>query len=275
VSRLQAVNTQENCRVDSRKAGDRVREYSNSAAMPQRPTAEPLVQAALELSAQVEVLQFGPPVVCIYNPLKYAWRPHQEYLRRFGKSLKRVIFLGMNPGPFGMVQTGIPFGEVSAVRDWLGIKAPVEQPPSLHPKRPILGFDCPRSEVSGQRLWKLIADRFGTAEAFFGEHFVVNYCPLAFVEKSGCNRTPDKLPATERGPLFSACDEHLRRVLEVLRPEWVVGIGAFGAARAQLVCESLRVKVCQVLHPSPASPAANRNWAGMTTARLVSAGIWK
>jgi single-strand selective monofunctional uracil DNA glycosylase len=207
--------------------------------------------------------------------LTYAWRAHEEYLRRFGTGPKRVIFLGMNPGPFGMAQTGVPFGEVRAVRDWMGIQAPVECPSSQHPKRPILGFNCPRSEVSGQRLWKLFAARFGTAEAFFRNHFVVNYCPLAFVEQSGANRTPDKLPASEKQPLFGICDAHFERVIEVLRPEWVVGIGAFGAERAYAACKPMGVKVRQVLHPSPASPAANRDWAKMATTELVRAGIWE
>ncbi len=242
--------------------------------MPTQNRVEPLVQAARSLSSQVGVLKFGAPVASVYNPLQYAWRSHEEYLRRFGKPPKRVIFLGMNPGPFGMVQTGIPFGEIKAVRDWIGIQAPIEKPASCHPKRPILGFACPRSEVSGQRLWKLFADRFGTAESFFQDHFVVNYCPLAFVEQSGCNRTPDKLPASERQPLFGACDDHLRRNVELLDPEWVVGIGAFGAKRAEAVCVPLGVQVCQILHPSPASPAANRDWAACTTAELIKAGIW-
>lgn len=243
--------------------------------MAKRGTAEALVQAARELSARVEALKFSPPVVCVYNPLSYARRPHEEYLRRFGIGPKRIIFLGMNPGPFGMAQTGIPFGEVRAVRDWIGIKAPVEQPASCHPKRPILGFDCPRSEISGQRLWKLFADRFATAEAFFTDHFVVNYCPLAFVEESGSNRTPDKLPVHERMALFSVCDAHLTRVVEILRPDRVIGVGAFGAERARIVCQPLGSRVGQILHPSPASPAANRDWGATATAELVRLGIWK
>src|SRR5262249_29303829 len=116
--------------------------------MTRRDTSKELVEAARKLSAQVDDLNFGPPVVCVYRPLKYAWGPHQEYLRRFGRGPKRVVFLGMNPGPFGMAQTGIPFGEVRAVRDWLGITAHVEQPACHHPKRPIRGFDCARSEIS-------------------------------------------------------------------------------------------------------------------------------
>ena len=194
--------------------------------------SEELVQAARELSKEVALLRFGPPVDCVYNPLTYAWKAHEEYLRRYGSGLKRVIFLGMNPGPFGMVQTGIPFGEVRAVRDWLGIQAVVTTPLEEHPKRRILGFNCPRSEISGLRLWQLFADRFGTARAFFKDHFVVNYCPLAFVERGGANRTPNKLSAAAAAPLFVACDKHLRRVLEILNPEWIIGVGTFAALRA-------------------------------------------
>jgi single-strand selective monofunctional uracil DNA glycosylase len=243
--------------------------------VPAPSTTERLVQAARALSDRVETLRFSPPVVCVYNPLRYAWQAHEQYLRRFATGPKRVLFLGMNPGPFGMTQTGIPFGEVRAVRDWIGVKAPIAPPSRQHPKRPILGFDCARSEISGQRLWKLFAARFRTPEAFFADHFVVNYCPLAFVEESGCNRTPDKLPMSERTPLFAACDAHLTCVLEALTPSWVVGIGNFSAVRAKHACQPLGIQVGQILHPSPASPAANRNWEKTVVSELVRLGIWR
>jgi single-strand selective monofunctional uracil DNA glycosylase len=181
----------------------------------------------------------------------------------------------MNPGPFGMVQTGIPFGEIAAVRDWMKISASIGQPKTFHPKRPILGFDCPRSEVSGQRVWKLFAERFGPAKNFFKGHFVVNYCPLAFCGESGANLTPDKLPASEKDVLFAACDQHFQQVVEILEPEWVIGVGAFAKTRAEIACEKLGVKVGQILHPSPASPAANRGWAAAATKQLVDLKIWE
>ena len=147
---------------------------------PTPPTARELVRAAKSLSVAVEHLKFKTPVTHVYNPLDYAWGAHEIYLRRCGRARKRVLFLGMNPGPFGMAQTGVPFGEVNAVRDWLRIEAPIGKPPREHPKRPVEGFACARSEVSGRRLWSLFAERFGRAEDFFADHFVVNYCPLAF-----------------------------------------------------------------------------------------------
>jgi single-strand selective monofunctional uracil DNA glycosylase len=172
-----------------------------------------------------------------------------------------------------MVQTGIPFGEVAAVRDWLRIEAPIARPLKEHPKRPITGFDCRRSEVSGLRLWGLFAQRFGTPEIFFAEHFVINYCPLAFVEASGRNRTPDKLPAGEKNTLFAACDKHLREVVETLRPEFLVAIGEFAWQRAQAVFPA-GPKLGRILHPSPASPAANRDWAAVATRQLCELGVW-
>jgi single-strand selective monofunctional uracil DNA glycosylase len=173
-----------------------------------------------------------------------------------------------------MTQTGVPFGEVAAVRDWLGIRAEIKKPPKQHPKRPILGFDCQRSEVSGRRLWGLFAERFGSPEMFFADHFVANYCPLVFCEESGCNRTPDKLPQPECRRLFAVCDKHLREVAHVLDPEWVIGVGGFAADRARDVLSPLGIRVGQILHPSPASPAANRGWSKIVTAQLVQTGVW-
>lgn len=235
-----------------------------------------LIAAARELSAQADRLTFAAPVTHIYNPLDYAWPAHELYLRKFGEGRKRVIFLGMNPGPFGMAQTGVPFGEVTAVRDWLGVFATVKRPRPEHPKRPVLGFDCSRSEVSGRRLWKLFAERFGTAEAFFKEHFVANYCPLAFLSETGSNVTPDKLLKFERERLEAVCDAHLRRVVEILQPEWILGIGAFARQRGEKAAEGTKVRVGQILHPSPASPKANRqDWGKTATEELEALGVWK
>ncbi|HEY3853811.1 MAG TPA: uracil-DNA glycosylase family protein [Verrucomicrobiae bacterium] len=234
-----------------------------------------LIEAARKLSSQVDKLRFGAPVTHIYNPLTYAWTPHETYLRKFGSSAKEVIFLGMNPGPFGMAQTGVPFGEIAAVRDWMKIQTAVGRPNPEHPKRPVEGFACTRAEISGKRLWGLFAQRFGAAEIFFANHFVVNYCPLVFMLESGKNSTPDKLPVAEREQLAKVCDAHLRRVFEILQPKWVVGVGDFAARRAENVSAGLPIQIGQILHPSPASPLANRDWPGRATSQLQALGIWK
>ena len=238
------------------------------------PAGEALVQAARRLAQATQRLRFSDPVAFTYNPLIYAWEPHEIYLRRFGRSPKRVMFLGMNPGPFGMAQTGVPFGEVAAVRRWLGIEAPVGKPAVEHPRRLVTGFGCRRSEVSGRRLWGLFEQRFGPAERFFEEHLVVNYCPLAFLESSGRNRTPDKLPPDEQAALFAACDAHLRQLVKTLRPAWLVGIGDFAARRIAQIFPAGEIATARILHPSPANPAANRDWAATATRQLVDLGIW-
>jgi single-strand selective monofunctional uracil DNA glycosylase len=234
--------------------------------------AERLLAATWKLRREVAPLRFGAPVTHVYNPLDYARAPHRSYIEAYGASRKRVVFLGMNPGPFGMMQTGVPFGSVESVRDWLKIEERVARPAREHEKRPVLGFACPRNEVSGARLWGAIARAYGEPGRFFANHYVANYCPLAFLEASGRNRTPDKLPAAEREPLFEACDRHLRRLVRVLEPEWVVGIGTFAEARAR---EALGagVRIDRVLHPSPANPRAQRDWAGEARGQLAALGI--
>ena len=237
-------------------------------------TALELITAARELSAAVDHLGFTAPVTHHYNPLAYAWAAHEIYLRRYVTGPRKVIFIGMNPGPFGMVQCGVPFGEISAVRDWLGIEATVKQPLVINPKRLIEGFACTRSEVSGKRLWGLFAERFGTAEAFFVEHFVANYCPLAFFDNAR-NLTPDKLSAAETAPLYAACDEHLRQIVAALEAHWVIGIGVFAEARAAQALAGTGVRIGRILHPSPASPPANRGWAQAASAQLKALGVWR
>jgi single-strand selective monofunctional uracil DNA glycosylase len=234
----------------------------------------PLVRISRELAREVDALSFSEPVAYVYNPLDYARRPHEAYLERFGRGPKEVLLLGMNPGPFGMAQTGVPFGEVAAVRDYLGIEARVAAVRDTHPKRPVEGLACKRSEISGARFWGWARQRCPDPAAFFARFFVVNYCPLAFVEQSGRNRTPDKLPVEEREPLYAACDRALARVVEVLSPRWVVGVGVFGEARARAaVGEGAGVRFGAILHPSPANPRANRGWATAAEADLRRLGI--
>lgn len=234
-----------------------------------------LITAAETLSRTLAPLQFSAPVSYVYNPLDYAAAAHATYLRRFANSKKRIVFLGMNPGPFGMTQTGVPFGEIPSVRDWMGIREPIGKPAQEHPKRPVLGFDCPQSEVSGRRLWGLFAEKFGAPENFFADHFVANYCPLVFMSATGANLTPDKLNTGEMAPVHTACLEHLKTILTVLQPQWLIGVGGFAEGRALLLQDQFpKLKIGRILHPSPASPAANKDWSGNVTRKMQELGLW-
>lgn len=212
-------------------------------------------------------MRFGPPVAYVYDPLAYAWEPHRHYLERYGTQRHRILFLGMNPGPWGMAQTGVPFGDVRMVRDWLGVTGRVTRPQHEHPKKPVEGFACRRREVSGMRLWGWAEAKFATAKRFFEHCLVLNYCPLCFLEAGGRNRTPDKLARHEREPLFLRCDRALRASAVLLEPTHVLGIGRFAVQRAKRALEGLGTPIGYVPHPSPANPAANAGW----TARLDEA----
>jgi single-strand selective monofunctional uracil DNA glycosylase len=235
--------------------------------------APQLVAIAERLRKDVAKLQFAAPITHVYNPLDYARAPHREYLERYGRGRHEVVLVGMNPGPFGMAQTGVPFGDAGMVRDWLKIDAPVRRPRAEHPKRPVLGMQCPRGEVSGQRLWGWARERFGTPEKFFARFFVLNYCPLCFMERSGRNFTPDKLPPAERAALFAVCDRALRAAVETLHARYVIGIGRFAEQRIVSAVAGLNVITGHVPHPSPASPQANRGWAAQMDGALRDLGI--
>jgi single-strand selective monofunctional uracil DNA glycosylase len=218
-------------------------------------------------------LRFGAPVTHVYNPLEYARKPYLQYCRRYGLPDKEIVLIGMNPGPWGMAQTGIPFGEIKAVKEWMSIDAPVGQPATVHPKRPVTGFECPRSEVSGKRLWGWAQATFKTPEKFFSRFFVANYCPLQFIESSGRNRTPNQLAKDEKTGLLTACDRALDRTIEYLKPRYVIGVGKFAVDRARAAISNPAITIGSITHPSPANPRANRGWAPRVEKELRELGI--
>ncbi len=235
-----------------------------------------ILAAARELSHEVGQLSFSAPVAYTYNPLDYAWAGHEAYVRRFGGGKKEVLFLGMNPGPFGMAQTGVPFGEIAAVTLWMGIQAAVGSPAATHPKRPVQGFSCPRSEVSGRRLWGLFEDMYGTAEHFFEQAYVANYCPLIWMSETGANITPDKLPREQVAAVDAACQRHLVRLLEITQPRLLVGVGGYALRQLELAAAALPpqqregMQLGTILHPSPASPVANKFWPQRPREQLLA-----
>lgn len=262
----QTADSRAACRTGDEGAGS----YTPTVAETSASSA--LAGVAARLAGQVGRLRFGGAVTHVYNPLEYAGEPHRSYLERYARPGIEALLVGMNPGPYGMVQTGVPFGDVAMVRDWLRIEAPVGKPGREHPRRPIAGFQCQRSEVSGTRLWGWARRRFGTPEAFFRRFFVWNYCPLCFMSADGRNLTPDKLPAAAAAPLFAACDRALREAVDLLKPKLVIGVGGFAERQARRALGGA-VPVGGILHPSPASPAANQGWAEQAEAGLRRCGV--
>lgn len=242
--------------------------------VPAEPS-ELFLQAELDLNARLRTLTFGEPVCYLYNPLEYAWETHRCYVKTYCQPGQSVLFLGMNPGPFGMAQTGVPFGEVNAVRDWLKITGEVGHPPNEHPKRRILGLACKQSEVSGARFWGFFRKQCGEPQTFFRHCFVHNLCPLIFMNATGKNLTPPELCAAERDALLRHCDSTLCQVVKALGISMVIGIGKVAEQRARkaLTEAEIQVRVEGILHPSPRSPQANKGWEAVAKARLEELGV--
>lgn len=225
------------------------------------------------LGQECEALDFEPPVAYVYNPLIYAWAPYAEYLRRYARPGVAAVLVGMNPGPFGMLQTGVPFGDVGMVRDWLGIEGAVEAPPRQHPKRIVQGFALRRGEVSGRRVWGWARERFVSPQQFAEKFFVTNYCPLGFFNESGANVTPDAIRGAPRDALYAVCDQAMGKALRLLRPQVAIGIGRFAEQRLQQICKPLGIAVGGVTHPSPANPRSHGGWTPHMDAAAAEFGI--
>ena len=228
-------------------------------------TTERMIEASSTLRDDVEFfadsLVKEGSVDVVYNPLAYAWEPHRAYLESATGGGAKTLLLGMNPGPHGMGQMGIPFAATSVVRDLLKITdLEVGQPRNPHPKRPVSGLDWPKEEVSGTRLWGLLADEYGDAESIFKSVFLLNHCPLMlFSGDRATNITPDKIAGPTTRKLLERCDQHLREVVEIMQIERVIGVGRYSEKRAAKALSSTDIGVTTCWHPSPASPLANRN----------------
>ncbi|XP_046881041.1 single-strand-selective monofunctional uracil-DNA glycosylase 1 [Hypomesus transpacificus] len=237
--------------------------------------ASRFLQVELELNAHLRRLSFSDPVRYIYNPLEYAWDTHRCYVEKYCGGGQSVLFLGMNPGPFGMAQTGVPFGEVNSVRDWLKITGKVGHPPDEHPKRQITGLSCTQREVSGARFWGFFRKLCREPAVFFRHCFVHNLCPLIFMSASGKNLTPPELSVGERDTLLALCDTALSQAVEVLGISMVIGVGRVAEQRARraLSAAGMQVRVEGVMHPSPRNPLANKGWEAVAQAKLAELGV--
>ena len=236
---------------------------------------ERLINAARQLSVvcdkSIKIIESKTIVAHATNPLDYAWHHHQQYLTKWGGMGAKTLMLGMNPGPWGMAQTGIPFGSTGIAKNQLEIEPhKLETPKNAHPKRPIMGLELERQEISGQRLWNLLFEIYGTTKGVFSNVFVVNHCPLLLLGETGKNLTPDNLPSQIMKPILKACDDHLLEVVEILGIERIVGVGKYAEKRARIAFgvgkdedgitkSGRRVEITSCWHPSPASPLSNRN----------------
>lgn len=242
----------------------------------------PLGQKFLDIEAEqckeLLQLQYGQGQLLVYNPLDYASEIHRDFVSKCCQGPKKVLLLGMNPGPWGMGQIGVPFGHVEYARDWLEVKGEVTKPSNEHAKRPITGLQCTRKEVSGDRMWSLLKQLSGTPEVLFKHIFLYNYCPLFFLKDSARNITPPDLKVKEREALEAVCNKTLIHVVELLGVEHVVGVGTYATDKA---CEALTeggredVEVSTLMHPSPINPAANKGWAKIAIKQLTESKVIK
>lgn len=193
--RLRSNSSLEVSSENGHSAGETSKYFPNDSNNTVEPVkvSEQIISLQKELTKNLKALNLiSEQVKYMYNPLEYASEPNENFIKKYCTSLKKILFVGMNPGPNGMCQTGIPFGDPKWVRDWLKIEGHVFKPEVECPERKINGLSAQRTEPSGDRLWTFFSKISITPETFFKHSFVFNFCPVAFMEGNGRNVTPDE-----------------------------------------------------------------------------------
>ena len=176
-----------------------------------------------------------------------------------------------------MVQTGIPFGEINTVKNYLKISGEIKSPATENPVLLVKGYAATRSEVSGKRLWGMISETFPRAEDFFANNLIFNYCPLFFSTISAgkrTNLTPDKINKTDRDALYSICDDFIITAARLLTPQFIIGIGGFAQQRLTKIFSGQSYQIESILHPSPLNAQANKDFNGLARKKLYELGAW-
>ena len=280
-----------------------------------------LIKTTCALADDLHALRRPAGVSHVYNPLRYMWPAHERFLSRHyvtdrasapdgrldfyepaGTARPRqYLILGMNPGPHGMVQTGLPFGDVVNAAAMLGYRtgdqvlAPVLDGVELHPGRPVIGLVATRREASGERLWGGLAAIFGGLDQTLAQCFAANYCPLAYFadDAQGTNVTPEDFgkktingkPNPRHDPGYAAeldkiCLPYLVRVARAMRVEVILAVGRYAEAKANIIAalcpEATRrcpsPKVVYLTHPSPLATRSAGEWATMARHALENVG---
>ncbi|XP_073819638.1 uncharacterized protein isoform X2 [Musca autumnalis] len=189
-----------------------------------------------------------------YNPVVHAAEIHCNYLQKYLDSPKRILFVGMNPGRYGALQTGIPFGNITTVKIGMGLKGRITPTPGQRGKIRIRGLEAPEVEhdSSSTRFWRLISELFDGAENYldllFEKCFVHNFCPLVFIDSDGLNVS---LPYIEPNPrLFAECRKTLGKQITLLKPDLIICIGKFVRSMLSKTRQAKGREILMIEHPS-------------------------
>ena len=228
----------------------------------------------------------------VWNPGRYGERWHRRFRETYPPGPNPVLLLGLNPGPYGMGQTGIPFTDIRRLEsdlpelaarlrtDGESIGLPGLAPPDLR-RRLDRTF-----ESSSIRVYRFLRLAGGSAGAGWRRVVAANPCPMLFMEGT-VNRTPADLRRALRkrgGRLervtarLEECDqlrrECAREAVRVLEPRGVILLGR-NIQEALAGDPSLGAVPGGVLaweHPARAVPDA---WAGGLVRAVRRRGWWK
>jgi single-strand selective monofunctional uracil DNA glycosylase len=215
----------------------------------------------------------------VLDPSRYGERWHAPFRRLYPPRARPLLVFGLNPGPYGMAQTGIPFTDLKRLAQGLPrlaaelarsgerLSLPGLAPSSLQP------FLTRTFESSSVRVHRFLRLAHGSAERAFREVVFVNPCPLLFIDRAlGENRTPADLPRALRAGVDEARVEVVSVAVARLRARGAIVLGRDAAAALSV---PLRARlgeraVVEWEHPARAVPDI---WARGLLAALRRRGL--
>lgn len=204
----------------------------------------------------------------ILNPLVYAWHLHEEYMGKVPQGTK-ILFVGMNPSPSSL--TGIPFYEKDAMTNLFGAPLLTQLLNEMPAK-----YRGNETSESGQRFWEFVFKKFGSYDKFFRYCFIINYCPLIFMNKDGGNVPLDGFNDASQSllkNLMAISDSGLKDIIDHIKPTLIIGIGRYAFNRVRQANTS-NIKCYQIRHPSPATGMTSDQWMNKIGGFLENNMYW-
>lgn len=191
----------------------------------------------------------------VLNVHAYGWSAYEAFVRAYySDGRPRILALSMNPGPFGAVQTGIPFCDVPLARQLLpGFDRLIAAKPSW--------VASERREISALKLVVWSDARFGGIRGLYARVLLAMTCPLAILRGPRKTNVPlPALPRREQEKIEAFIPRHAAEEIRLAEPAGILMLGEWAQRvwRIALRTDPGLASLPALAAPHPAAHITNR-----------------